>query len=75
MKHETFADWLKAQTAMRGAQIELSRKCGVTPGMISEMERGLKRPSPEMCNRLANGNADLAKKLHKLGARASGWRV
>lgn len=71
----TFQTWLTRQTTLRGAQVKLSRKCGITQSMLSQMERGIKRPSPEMCDRLANGDAALAKRLHKLGAKAAGWRV
>lgn len=55
MTDEYFAPWLRRQLARRDMlQADLARRMNASSGMVSMWARGVRRPSPESCERIAD---------------------
>ena len=49
-----FREWLQNELNSRGwAQIELTRRGGISSGAISKLMSGERKPGPDMCNAIA----------------------
>jgi transcriptional regulator with XRE-family HTH domain len=49
-----FAEWLQFELDARGwAQIELTRRGGISSGAISKIMSGERKPGPDVCNAIA----------------------
>lgn len=49
-----FTEWLQNELNSRGwAQIELTRRGGISSGAISKLMSGERKPGPDMCNAIA----------------------
>lgn len=71
----TFQDIIVKICGERGGQARVSEQTKIHQGRLSELRSGKRRPTPDLCDQLANGDERLSARLHKLGARAVGWRV
>lgn len=71
----TFRESLETLVKSRKTQKEFARDVGISPSYLNDLLSGGRGPNPDLCDLIANGDETLAKRLHKLGARAVGWRI
>lgn len=71
----TFLDKLRCIAETRGKQKDFAKMIGISPQYLNDLLAGKRGPNPDLCDRIAGEDAKLSAALHKLGARAAGWRV
>lgn len=73
---EAFGEWLKQELARRGwSQTELARQVGTSTGTVSDWVRGVRTPTPESCDRIADVLVmDVDDVLTRAGHRPPEWK-
>jgi len=71
----TFTDKLRALANEHPRQKDFAAMIGISPQYLNDLLAGKRGPNPDLCDKIAKADERLAASLHKLGARAQGWRV
>lgn len=71
----TFRSTLRMIVESQCKQKDFAAAIGISPQYLNDLLAGKRGPNPDLCDRIAGPDERLAAALHKLGARAAGWRV